>query len=244
MRFTSVLPVLFASFLLTIGSGLTGCATTGVERATKTTNTMETVERDYKQVSSQVDATNASLQDLISPSHLDLKKALDNYTYNVAKMEKIGGRLDKDSADMRAQGQDYFAEWEKQGATYSNPQIRQLSDDRRFELRDVFAKIPEASTEVRGSLHSYLVAIREIQNYLSTDLTPNGIDGIRPIAKRAMRDGEDLKASVQPVLAAIDHARTAMAQGGTGRGTATGGELPADRKLEEPMGNEEPYFGQ
>ena len=198
---------------------------------------MQTVERDYRQVATQVDATNASLQDVISPNQLDTKKALDNYKMNVAKMEQIGKRLDRDSAEMKNQGQDYFAEWEKQGSTYSNPQIRQLSEERRRQLREDFAHIPQASTGVQESLHSYLVAIREIQDYLSNDLTPSGVEGITPVAKTAMRDGEDVKTSVQPVLAAIDHARTAMAQGGANRGTAAGG-----RQLEQP--EERPQFEQ
>jgi hypothetical protein len=39
---------------------------------------MQTVESDYRQVSLQVDATNASLQDLINPNQIDIKKAFDN----------------------------------------------------------------------------------------------------------------------------------------------------------------------
>jgi hypothetical protein len=212
--------------LLTVGFALTGCATTGVDRAAKTTNTMQTVQKDYNQVSSQVDATNASLREIISPNQTDMKRALSNYNADVAKMEKLGDRLDKDSADMRSQGQDYFAEWEKQGSTYTNPEIRQLSEERRLQLREVFAQIPKAGTDVNTSLHSYLVTIKEIRDYLSNDLTPSGVQGITPVAQRAMREGEDLKTSVQPVLAAIEHARTAMAQGGANRGTATGGKLP------------------
>ena len=35
---------------------LTGCATTGMDRHTKTINSMQTVEGDYKQASVQIDA--------------------------------------------------------------------------------------------------------------------------------------------------------------------------------------------
>ena len=227
-----------ASLILALGINLTGCATTGVERARKTTTSMQTVEQDYKQVSLQVDATNASLQEVISPNQIDLKKALDKYRTNVTKMEKLGKQLNKDSAEMRAKGQDYFGEWEKEGTSYSNAQIRQLSDERRLQLRELFAQIPEASAGVRGSLHSYLIAIKEIRNYLNNDLTPSGVEGITPVAQRAIQEGEELKAAVKPVLAAISQARTAMAQGGPSRGTATGGRLSEDRQLEELL--EEP----
>lgn len=240
MRQRSILLVLFASLILGAGSGLIGCATTGTERATKTTRSMQTVENEYYQVTSQVDATNASLQEVISPNQTDLKKAFEKYKTEVDTMERLGKQLDQDSADMKARGQNYFSEWEKQEATYSNPQIRQLSDERRIQLRDVFARIPEASSGVRQSLHSYLADIKDIRKYLSNDLTPQGVEAIEPVAQKAIQDGDELKISVKPVLAAIQRARTAMSQGGTGTGSAAGGEQSGDEQPAEQPAAEEP----
>ena len=234
MKLSTATLVLFTSLLFAAGSSLTGCATTGSERAAKTTNTMKTVESDYRQVSLQVDATNASLRELVNPDQIDLKKALDNYNTNVARMQKLGKQLDKHTADMSAQGQNYFSEWDKQGGTYTNPQIRQLSEERRLQLRGVFSQIPEASVGVKGSLHSYLADISDIQKYLSNDLTSKGVEGITPAAQKAMRHGEDLKTTVKPVLAAINNARTAMAQGGANTGAAAGGEQPGGQLQEVP----------
>ena len=205
-------------------TGLTGCATTGAERSAKTTNTMQTVGNDYQQVAVQVDATNAALQDLINPNQPDMRKSLDNYKTNVAKMEKLGNQLDRHSNQMNAQGQNYFSEWEKQGNTYTNPQVRALSEQRRVELRQVFAEVPEASIGVKGTLRTYISDIKDIQKYLSNDLTPKGVEAVTPIAQKAMQDGEELKSSVKPVVAAIDRVRNAMARGGDTGGAAAGGE--------------------
>lgn len=233
MRQKTISCMLFASLFLATGLNLTGCATTGIERATKTTGTMQTVESEYRQVGMQVDATNASLHDLINPGQTDLKRAFDRYETNVARMEKLGKELDEDSADMRAKGQSYFSEWEKQDATYANPEIKQLSEERRRELREAFARIPEASLGVKQSLNSYLADIRDIRKYLSNDLTPKGVEAITPVAEKAMQDGENLKTSIAPVLAAIERARTAIAQGGGASGTAAGGEQSEDRQSED-----------
>ncbi|OGU00223.1 MAG: hypothetical protein A2079_00360 [Geobacteraceae bacterium GWC2_48_7] len=215
---------------------LAGCATTGTKLATKTTNTMQTVETDYRQAALQIDATRASLEDLMNPGQTDMQTAFKAYTRNVEKMESIGKQLDNHSQKMTARGNDYFAEWEKQGSTYTNPQIRELSEQRRMELRDVYLKVPEASIGVRGNMNAYLADIRDIQKYLSNDLTPQGVQAIKPIAERAVKDGENLRESVRPVLAAIERAKTEMAQGGmsTGSGAAAGGEgNGTDKKMEE-----------
>lgn len=203
--------VIFTTVLLGVLSFLTGCATTGSERATKTTNSMQAVEGDYKQASVQIDATRTSLEDLIKPGQTDLKKAYGTYAGNVEKMEQLGKRLDMHTEQMRTRGQAYFAEWE---SSYTSIEIRQLSEQRRNEMRKIYAKIPEASIGVSGALKSYLTEIKDIQTYLSNDLTPQGVEIIHPVAQRAMKDGDDLKETIKPVLTAIDEVKAEMTQGG------------------------------
>jgi hypothetical protein len=219
MKLGSQSAVFFTTVLLGAITCLTGCATTGMDRATTTTNSMQTVEGDYKQASLQIDTTRASLEELIKPDQTDTKKAYDAYTANVVKMEKSGKQLDTHTEKMRVKGNDYFAEWEN---SYTNPEIRELSERRRIEIREGYVKISEASIGVKGALKSYLTDIGEIQKYLSNDLTPQGIESIRPVAQRAMTDGDNLKETVKPVLAAIDRVKIDMVQGGMNKGPATG----------------------
>jgi hypothetical protein len=211
--------VFFTTVLLGAITSLTGCATTGMDRATITTNSMQTVEGDYKQASVQIDVTRGSLEELIKPDQTDMKKAYDAYTENVVKMEKSGKQLDTHTEKMRVKGNDYFADWE---SSYTNPEIRELSERRRIEIREGYVKISEASIGVKGTLKSYLTDIREIQKYLTNDLTPQGIESIRPVAQRALTDGDNLKETVKPVLIAIDRVKIDMVQGGMNKGPATG----------------------
>jgi hypothetical protein len=125
--------------------------------------------------------------------------------------------------NMKTRGNDYFMEWE---SSYTNPDIRELSERRRIEMRAVYAKIPEASIGVKGALKSYLTDIREVQKYLSNDLTPQGIAAISPIAQRAVADGDSVKESIKPVLAAIDQVKFEMTQGGASKSS----EIDVDQK--------------
>jgi len=209
LRFQSAIYVI--SLLLGTITCLTGCATTGTERATKTTTSMQTVEADYKQASVQIDATNVALEELVKPNQTDMKKAYDVYAENVQKMENVGKQLDTHTEKMRTQGNKYFAEWE---SAYTNPDIRELSERRRIEMREGYAKIAEASIGVKGALKSYLTDIREIHKFVSNDLTPQGIESIKPVAQTAVKDGETLKEAIKPVLTAIDQVKADMTQGG------------------------------
>ncbi len=193
---------------------LSGCATTGSDRAEKATTKMESVDTEIKQAMVQLDATAMSLENLIKPGQTDTKAAFDAYSDDVTKMSRLGEKLIKHTDEMSARGKDYFDEWKKQGNTYSNPQIREISEKRSVELNTVFRRIAESSVGVKGSFITYMNDIKEIQTYLSTDLTNKGIESIAPIAQKAISDGANLRNAVIPVLSALDGARSEMAQGG------------------------------
>lgn len=219
LRFKTAVYVI--TMLLGTITCLIGCATTGTDRATKTTTSMQEVEEDYKQASVQIDATRATLEDLVKPDQTDMKKAYDAYAKDAKKMEQLGKQLDKHTEKMNTRGNQYFTEWE---SSYTNPEIRELSERRRIELRKGYAQIADASIGVKGALKSYLTDIMEIRKYLSNDLTPPAIESIRPVAQTAVKNGENLKETIKPVLTAIDRVKADMTQGGINKGPENSGE--------------------
>jgi hypothetical protein len=106
--------------------------------------------------------------------------------------------------EMREHSKEYFAEWEKQGVAYTNPQIRELSEERRIKLAEIYAQVPAAGAGVKSAYLAYLTNLKEIKIYLSNDLTPKGVETIDPVAKKAVKDLEVLKTSLQPVITALD----------------------------------------
>lgn len=211
MKIRIRLVTIIATLMLTAIAGLSGCATTGMQRSEKTGITMKTVESDIQQAVVQINLTGASLEDLIRPGQADVKKAFGKYSDNVDKMEKQGKKLLEHSDKMSAQGKEYFEEWQKQGNSYTNTEIQALSEQRRADLSSVYVKISEASVGVKGSFKSYMSDITGIRKFLSNDLTPKGIESITPVAQKAVIDGDNLKIAVQPVLNAIGSARSELA---------------------------------
>ncbi len=193
---------------------LSGCATTGMQRSEDTRTTMQTVETDIGQAVTQVNLTAASLEALIDPNQLNAKLAFEKYSGNVDKMESLGKRLIEHTEKMSDQKTEYFKEWQTEGETYTNPEIRSLSEQRRADMRAVFSEISEAKVGVMGSFKAYMSDIRQIETYLSNDLTPKGIESITPVAQNAVTDGQHLKDAVGPILYAIGNARAELAPTG------------------------------
>ncbi len=194
---------------------LSGCSrATGVKRAERTTTSMDEVEKQIRQTTEQINVTSASLRELTASNQPDLKAKFQEYSKNVEQMQSVGQGAIRQIEQMQMRGQEYFREWAQEGKTYANPQIRQLSAERRAELTQTFAQISQAYTGVRGSLRTYMDNLQDIRTYLSNDLTPAGVQNVSPVAQKTLQQGEQVQQSFQPVLEAINRARMQMAGGG------------------------------
>lgn len=203
-----------ALLLLGTAAFLGGCATTGMDRSVKTSNSIKDVDSEIRKMIIQIDVTAASLDSLVSAGQPDLKKSFDTYSKNLKNLDSEGKKVIKRTEEMKAHSKEYFAEWEKQGEAFTNPEIRELSAERRIKLAEIYARVPAAGAGINRTYHAYLTDLQEIQKYLSTDLTTNGVVAINPVAKRSVQDLDALKISLQPVLTALDEIKSELYSSG------------------------------
>lgn len=170
------------------------------------------MESDIKLVLVQLDATGASLDELTKPDNSDVQKAFYLYKDNVLKIGNMEKDFAKHTDEMNARGKDYFKEWEKEGDNYKNPRIQELSDERRMELSGIYGDIATNSIGVKDNFKAYVSDLKEIQTYLSNDLTPKGIESIASISGKVVQDGDNLKSAIQDIQAAIKNASLEMSQ--------------------------------
>lgn len=204
----------YAAFLTTT-LVLVGCASTGIERSDDVSTTMQTVENDIKLIAIQLDATGRSLDNLTMPGQTDVKKAFEVYTANVESISKMQGSFASHADEMQSKGKDYFEEWKKEGNDYKNSEIQQLSEQRRTELSAIYGRIAANSIGVKTAFAAYVSDVKDIQTYLSTDLTPKGIEAIASISEKVVSDGADLRDAIKHVQTAIATAKAEMSHQGS-----------------------------
>lgn len=203
------------ALLIIAAFGITSCASTSMQRSEDTRTTMETMDKDIQEASRQLDVTGSSLEALLSPGQTNIKQAFDSYSDNVENMVAMEKRFAKHAEEMKARGIDYFEEWKKEGTEYENPKIQQLSNQRRAALGEIYDKIAENSIGVNEAFKAYVSDVKEIQIFLSNDLTTKGITAISPTSTKVVRNGNSLYYAIQHVQTAIQNARAEMSQTGT-----------------------------
>lgn len=202
---------LFVSMILLATTAfLGGCASTGMKRSEKTSNSIKHVDTEIREFMVQIDATSASLDSLVTAGKADPKKSFETYTKNVAKFEKEGNQVTRRLDEMKLSSREYFEEWAKEGDKFTNPEIRELSEERRSKLAGIYAQVPAANAGVKGSYNAALTDLKEIQKYLSNDLTPTGIERIAPVAQKSVQDLDQLKESLKPVISALDEIKAEL----------------------------------
>ncbi|MHB8828841.1 MAG: DUF2959 family protein [Syntrophales bacterium] len=204
----------FTMLLIGTAAFLNGCATTGMDRSVKTSNSIEEVDSDIRKISVQIDVTATALDALVKAGQPDLKKSFGAYSGAVANLESQGKLVIKHMEEMKLRSTEYFAEWEKQGDAYTNPRIRELSEERRKKLAEMYAQVPMAGSGLKLSYLAYLTDLKEIQKYLSNDLTPKGIEAVTPVAEKTVQDLDSLRASLKPVITALEDIKAELYGGG------------------------------
>jgi hypothetical protein len=213
MKFRNHTLAIYTMLLLGSASFIGGCATTGMDRSVKTSSSIKEVDIEIRKMNVQIDVTAASLEALLRSDKSDLKKPFNKYADELEKLEHEGKKVSKRLDEMKTHSKEYFAEWEKQGDKFTNAEIRNLSDQRRSRLAETYAQVPAAGLGIKGAYNEYLTELKEIRKYLSNDLTPQGIEGITPIANKSFLNLNALKESLKPVLLALDEINAELYSG-------------------------------
>jgi hypothetical protein len=204
----------FAVLILALSISVAACSTTGMQRSQDVQSDMQTVDNDIKLIIVQLDAINASLDELTKPGQADVKRAFDVYSKNVSNMEKLEKDFSKHADQMTESGQTYFEEWDENNNQYENPEIQRNSDERREALGNVYDKIAENSIGVKEAFRLFVSDAAQISSYISNDLTTKGITSISSLADGTVRNGVLLKNELENLQTAIEDARAEMVQSG------------------------------
>lgn len=207
-------------FLLSVLSltfiGIAGCDSTSMERSTEVRTSLQTMDNDITSAILQLDATGTALGEILRPGQPDLMKALEAFSDNVDQIVATETKFVRHADELTARGTEYFEEWQKKGTEYNNPQIQQISNQRRSILGGVYGQIAEQSNRIKDNFKTYTSDVTEIQTFLSNDLSANGISAITPIARQVISDGDSLNNAMHNVQSIIQSARKEMVQSGSG----------------------------
>ena len=175
---------------------VTGCASTGNDKAAITAKSLTKSSHMIVKGNALIDQTMAALNALVSNPNPDMRKQFDVFSSSVDDLSSIDKDVTCKAKEMKSEGADYFANWDKETAQMRNEDIRQRSDARKYEVASNFARISQQYNETKTAFEPFMSELRDVQKFLGTDLTAGGLAAIKDVAAKATRDAVPVKESL------------------------------------------------
>jgi hypothetical protein len=176
----------------------------GYKRADKTGAGIAEFSEEILNGKTSIDATMKALGDVAATANSDPRKAFEQFSKEVPRLESAAAAIRKRALKMKEQGNEYFDKWEADLANVKNPEIRKLALDRKAKLEQAFASIRKYAEPLRQQFDPWMSDLKDLQKYLSNDLTIAGVDAAKTLFTRATSQGHEVQKSMDALIAELN----------------------------------------
>jgi hypothetical protein len=187
-----------------LASLLSGCSSTGYKKADKTGEGIAQYRKEVVNMKKAVDTTLTCMDQIEITANSNPRPAFERFTKSVAKLDAAASKAAKRSAQMKAEGQAYFRQWEEQMAQVNNPEVKRLAQERKTKLWAAFDGIRSAAEPLKTKFDPWLADLKDLERYLSNDLTVAGVDAARGLFSKAKADGAEVDKAIDALVAELN----------------------------------------
>lgn len=201
MKVHSTLSFMVLLSALSMGSA---CQSAGHQKAESTAMHMEDLSAAVTSMKQKASSCAATLATVVEKGAVDPKPPFEQYKKDVAAVVDGLANAESHLKSMKAEGQTYFAEWEKQSATIQDADLRKSADERRARLSKAVEAVSTAMDAARAEIKPFVATIQDVQTYLSNDLTPDGIKSVGGKSKQLGKDAKSIGDKLDDVVEALE----------------------------------------
>ncbi len=173
-----------------------GCASSGHKKGNQAAASIQTAASHIAGLPAAIDTTLASLNALVNQPAADLRPQYKAFVFNLAVVEDAGKEIVDARIELGEKGKAYLADWDAQLAQIKNEDIKARSQNRQNEVAEQLMAIKRSYAETETVYRPFISGLKDVQKYLSVDLTPGGIAAIKGTVTKAVADAVPLNASL------------------------------------------------
>jgi len=197
--------------LLAVGLALLGgCATTGQSKSGDLSEALTQGKEAVAVGKKQVEMMLTSLDALVTAQG-DLKAPFSKFNDQLKQLVKMQEDLKKRSGEVQAKKEEYLKQWQEQMANIKDPEIKTKIESRRQEVAKDYADLGQAAQKARAPFDLFLQYLQDIKQYLNFDLTPSGIEAVKPVAEKAKTEGTAVSEAIGNIMKELDTLSKKMA---------------------------------
>jgi hypothetical protein len=173
-----------------------GCASSGHDKGNRTAAHIQAAANNIAALPNEIDKTLKSLSNLVNQPQADLRPQYKEFVFNLTVMEDAGKEIVDARMALGQQGKAYFAEWDAQLAQIKSEDIKARSQSRKNEVAQELQAVKRSYAEAEITYRPFLSGLKDVQKYLSVDLTADGVTAIKGTVTKALANAVPLNASL------------------------------------------------
>ncbi|MFM1943340.1 MAG: hypothetical protein RI897_2322 [Verrucomicrobiota bacterium] len=194
---SSAIHSLAALLLLALLLGNTGCSSGGYAKGDKTAANIRKAADQIALLNKDIERALGSLSDLVNNPQPNLKPQFKRFSADVKTVERSAEHIYAARQSMADKGKAFFEHWDSQLAEINNEDIRARSQSRRDEVAAKLLEIKVRYEDAARTFKPFIADLRDVQRFLSLDLTTDGVSAAKEPLKKAMTDAIPVIEAVQ-----------------------------------------------
>lgn len=182
---------------------LAGCANPARQRSERAISTLDSTRNELNAGTAQINDVLATL-DQLEARPADLKPVYQKYVRQVNGLESRADAVSRRVRDMRARSADYSTGWQAEAQTIGNPELRAAATQRNERVSDRWNEIDSRAQDVRAAYDPFINELRDLETFLSNDLTYAGVSAARPVFDTVRSRAAELKERVSGLVRELD----------------------------------------
>jgi DNA repair exonuclease SbcCD ATPase subunit len=189
------------------------CSNNPIVHKQDTAQSARDVSNDLRATEDQIDATLASLDNLMSAQPTELNDAFKRYSADVDKMRAQSKRVDAAAAGLRKDAQTYLANWEASHSKIQNDELRATSERRRQTVMNRYESLQTSYDHTHTALDAFTRNLEDVRTAVQNDLTARGVQAVAQtnVVQNAHTSGQNVKTSLAEVRSGTTQLADALA---------------------------------
>lgn len=200
----SKLLVVLLSLLLWTAIALSGCATTGPQRAAKLVSRVEESRQTLQQTQKRMRDSLAAAYALDQTQGGKLESDFQRFDSAVKDTGENIIEFRKRMAEMNKTSNDFFANWATELQKYATEEFRKRSGARLEETRGRYKRVVSAMQRPDEKLNPFWAQLHDVALFLSHNLNRDGVASIKNTVKKLNDEAADLYKLIDAAVAEAD----------------------------------------
>jgi len=176
----------------------------GYKLADKTGAGIAEFRDEVVNIKKAVDSAMVALDKVVTTAAEDPRKAYKEFDKAVPRVTDAANKARKRADDMKARGQAYFKDWERDLESVKSQEIRNLALERKAKLQATFDNIKATVEPAKEQFNSWMADLTDLHKYLGNDLTIEGIDAAKKLIAKTKTGGQGVQQSLDNVIAELN----------------------------------------